>query len=65
MALLFNKISPIKIFFFMLRNNKCRECGSTFVGNGEGCFELTEKGFKRECKCGATVQTGSLKVKKE
>lgn len=67
MALLFNRISPIKIFFFILRNNKCHECGSTFVGNGEGSFELTEKGFKRECKCGAKVQTGFLvsKGKKE
>lgn len=63
MPLLFNKISPIKIFFFILKHKKCRECGSSLVGNGEGHFELTEKGFKRECKCGASVQTGFAKAK--
>ncbi|MEK9197868.1 DUF3797 domain-containing protein [Ureibacillus sp. FSL E2-3493] len=58
MKLLFNKISPFKIFFYILRHRKCHSCGNTHVGNGEGKFELTEKTFKRECKCGATVQTG-------
>ncbi|KGA83646.1 DUF3797 domain-containing protein [Lysinibacillus fusiformis] len=61
MSLLFDKISPIKIIFFILNHKKCHECGSTLVGNGEGHFELTEKGFKRECKCGASVQTGFCK----
>lgn len=58
MKSLFNKMSPLKIFFYILRHRKCHNCGNTCVGNGEGKFELTEIGFKRECKCGASVQTG-------
>lgn len=62
MSLLFNKMSPLKIFFYILRFKKCSNCGNMLVGNGEGSFELTEKGFKRECKCGTTVQTSFAKV---
>ncbi|QPA56544.1 DUF3797 domain-containing protein [Lysinibacillus sphaericus] len=50
-------MSLLKIFFYILRYKKCHSCGNRLVGNDEGCFELTEKGFKRNCKCGASIQT--------
>jgi len=57
---LFNKMSPIKIMFFILRNSKCRNCGSKKVGNGEGTFILTENKFERTCKCGESIKTASF-----
>lgn len=56
--LLFNRFSPFKIFWFISRHSKCTECGSRLVGDGEGSFTITEKYFKRECKCGCSVVTG-------
>nr|WP_269799679.1 DUF3797 domain-containing protein [Lysinibacillus xylanilyticus] len=36
---------------------KCHSCGNTRLGNGEGSFKITEEGFTRNCKCGASIQT--------
>ncbi len=57
MPLLFDKMSPFKIFLYILRHKKCHSCGNTRLGNGEGSFKITEEGFTRNCKCGASIQT--------
>ncbi|MGN4128050.1 DUF3797 domain-containing protein [Lysinibacillus sphaericus] len=59
-GLLFNRLSPLKIFIYIFRNRKCPNCGSVLVGNGEGHFELTERHFVRKCKCGSSVIGASM-----
>jgi len=54
--LLFDKLSPIKILFFIARHAKCSNCGSKQIGKGEGGFVLTEGRFYRYCKCGLDVK---------
>lgn len=55
-----NKLSPIKIMLFVLRNLKCQGCGSKEVGDGKGTFLLTEEKFYRKCHYGYKVETVKL-----
>ncbi|MDL2030539.1 DUF3797 domain-containing protein [Bacillus subtilis] len=41
--------------WFLLRYKKCRKCGNKKVGGEEGTFEITDKYFKRTCKCGFSI----------
>lgn len=34
----------------------CPQCGSEYVGNGEGVLEIEGNTFKRSCKCGWGVE---------
>ena len=34
----------------------CPQCGSEYVGNGEGVLEIEDNTFKRSCKCGWSVE---------
>lgn len=57
---MFNNVSPLKMFFEIIKYKKCRNCGSKKIGDGEGTFLLTENGVIRTCKCG--WKTESFKV---
>lgn len=30
----------------------CPECGNTYIGDGQGTFEVSDRTYKRTCKCG-------------
>lgn len=59
-GILFNKLSTFKIYMRLLRIRKCKGCGSVRIGDGEGKFEITEKYFVRQCKCGYSLKGGTL-----
>lgn len=40
----------------MNKYNKCPECGSDKVGNGEGVLDVGDSTFFRSCKCGWEVE---------
>ena len=40
----------------MRKFNKCEDCGSEKIGNGEGTLEVQDDTFKRTCKCGWSVE---------
>lgn len=44
--------------------SKCQNCGSEQIGNGEGTLEIEENTFRRTCKCGWSIETGTkIKIK--
>ncbi|MDU5080255.1 DUF3797 domain-containing protein [uncultured Tissierella sp.] len=41
-----------KLIPIMKKYEKCPQCGSTTVGNGEGGITVDDTTYKRTCKCG-------------
>lgn len=43
----------------MKKYAKCQNCGNELVGDGEGTLEINGNIFKRSCKCGWSIETGT------
>lgn len=39
----------------MKKYEKCPNCGSTTIGNGEGAIIVEEETYTRTCKCGFKI----------
>ena len=40
----------------MRKYEKCKNCGSEKIGNGEGALIITDDTFIRSCKCGWKIE---------
>lgn len=49
-------MNAIKAAELIKKYAECQECGNKNVNNGEGSLLVTDDAFKRECKCGWSVQ---------
>ena len=50
------RMNAMKVIKLMDKYSKCKECGNTSVGNGEGTLSITDSVYKRTCKCGWPIE---------
>lgn len=49
-------MNMLKAMKLLKKYSNCQECGSEFVGNGEGSLDIGDDYFIRTCKCGWGVE---------
>lgn len=49
-------MNAIKAAGLIKKYAECQECGNANVNNGEGSLLITDDVFKRECKCGWSIE---------
>lgn len=48
-------MNPFKLMPLMSKYEKCPECGSDRIGNGQGGIIVEDNTFTRTCKCGFKI----------